>query len=106
MALLIVEIALLVKGLIGLVSGRLSIRRGVVVEGTRARLASLLLIAPVPFELCLGFSVGVLMGLGVIGPVAPFALAVAEFAIVLGCIFCAYAVAQASRSTDSVASPQ
>ena len=65
MCCLVVEIALLIAGLYSLITGRFNLA-GTDLEGKNARIAGLLLLAPLPAALCAGMTLGVLVAVGVL----------------------------------------
>lgn len=62
MCLLIAEIIMLVGGLYALITGRIKLTKNMTLEGTRARVAGLFLLLPLPLALLIGFLVGLLSG--------------------------------------------
>ncbi len=84
MCALIAEILMLVGGLYALIAGKIKLTGGMYLEGWRARIAGLFLVAPLPLGFLAGLVLGVLIGIGVF-PQEAFGFAVIiEFVLILG----------------------
>lgn len=81
---LIAELVMLVGGLYALVAGKVKLTGNMVLEGWRARVAGLFLVAPLPLALVAGFLIGLLMGLDVLPASAESAAVVIELLLVFG----------------------
>ncbi len=64
MCCLIIEVIMLLTGIYGLFSGKLILTDQLSLRGSRARVASIFLIVPLPLALFFGFALGILSGLG------------------------------------------
>jgi hypothetical protein len=62
MCLLIAEIIMVIGGLYAIIAGRVKLTKNMTLEGTRARVAGLFLLAPLPLALLIGFVIGFLSG--------------------------------------------
>jgi len=61
MRLLVVEIAMLLVGIYALITGKLRLAYSLPLEGWRARVAGLLLAAPLPLTLLIGMLIGLVL---------------------------------------------
>ena len=84
MCLLIAEILMLVGGLYALIVGRVRLTKNQYLEGWRARVAGLFLMAPLPLALVAGLLIGLLIGIGALPASAESAAAIVELVLVLG----------------------
>jgi hypothetical protein len=82
MCLLIVEILLLVGGLYALIAGKVRLTKNMYLEGWRARVAGLFLVAPLPLALLAGMLIGLLSGPGGVSETAQSAAAIIEILLV------------------------
>ena len=102
MCILILEIAMFVLGLIGLIGGKLPLSKGKTLEGTRARIAGLIILLPLPLALGAGIVIGFLVAGGVLPPdISAYGWCI-ELLIVFGCLGGAYAYAQATKPPESL----
>ena len=83
MCLLILEIAMLIFGLIGLISGKLTLSKNFVLQGTRARIAGAILALPLPLALLTGVILGVLISAGALPSNAVSFASIIEIGLVL-----------------------
>ena len=84
MCLLIAEIMMLVGGLYALIAGKIKLTRNISLEGWRARIAGLFLIAPLPLALLVGLVIGFLIGIGTLPSSAQGYGTIVELLLVLG----------------------
>jgi hypothetical protein len=66
MCVLIAEILMLVSGLYTLIAGKVRLAKKQHLEGWRARVAGLFLVAPLPLALLIGFFLGLLIGMDIL----------------------------------------
>jgi hypothetical protein len=100
MCLLIAEIIMLVGGLVALVTGKLKLSNALQLEGTPARIAGAILMAPLPLALAIGFMIGLLIGMGALPESALGLSTVIEIALVA-----AYFYGRSARSAQPPAGP-
>jgi hypothetical protein len=105
MCLLIAEIIMLVGGLVALVTGKLKLSNALQLEGTPARIAGAILMAPLPLALAIGFMIGLLIGMGALPESALGLSTVIEIALVLGALVAAYFYGRSARSAQPPAGP-
>jgi hypothetical protein len=106
MLLLIVEIAMLVLGSIGLTSGKLAFSRSLVVEGKQARIMGSILAVPVPLMFLTGILLRISRGTEASSDVALLALASRmEIGLVACCLIGAFGYAYATRPVVPPAIP-
>jgi hypothetical protein len=84
MCALVAEILMLVGGLYALIAGKVRLTRNTYLQGWRARVAGLFLVAPLPLALLAGLLVGLLIGMGALPASAKSAAAIVELLLVLG----------------------
>jgi len=70
MCTLIIEIVMLASGIYALIAGKIKVSQNFYLEGWRARVAGLFLIAPLPLAFLAGIMFGVLVGTGTLPPSA------------------------------------
>ena len=96
---LVVEIGMLICGIVNFIRGKIAVSETRAVYDTRARVLSLLLMAPFPISFCIGFVVGfflVLTGRHTRDLSAYWLmLAVIEGFIIMACLFAYYAIGRA-----------
>ncbi len=83
MCILIAEIIMLLGGIYAMIAGKIKLTRNITLEGWRARVAGLFLIAPLILTIVVGFTAGILAELGVISADITAFVAVAELLFVL-----------------------
>ena len=86
MCLLIVELLLLAGGLYALIVGRVKLTKNLYLEGWRARIAGLFLVAPLPLAFATGILIGVLLGAGILPASAEQYLICIDPLLVLGAL--------------------
>jgi len=91
--LLIVEIIMLLGGIVTLFRGKLFLHQDLQLEGWRARVAALFLIAPLPLAFLVGFVLAFLFGADRIRGIAT----IIEIVIAGGCLGGAFLFAYLSR---------
>lgn len=107
MCLLILEILMLIAGLYALIAGKVTLSKGLQLQGTRARIAGLFLVAPLPLALVSGVVLGILVAAS--GSDASSILGIAtvvEVLIVLGCLAGAVIYALATKPSNPSSPPQ
>jgi hypothetical protein len=102
MCLLIAEIIMLIGGIYALVAGKVKLTRKISLEGTRARIAALFLIAPLPLSLLIGFFIGFLIGIGTLPPSVQAIASVIELLLVLGGLAGAFIYGLIAKPKDEV----
>lgn len=83
---LVLEITMLVMGLVGLISGKLTIAKNTRLEGTPARITGLILIIPLPVALVAGFLLGLLLGNSMPLETIQIIGSVIEFGLIIVCL--------------------
>jgi hypothetical protein len=68
MCLLIIEIIMLIGGLYALIAGRIKISAAISLEGWQARIAGIMLIAPLPLAFLIGVLISLLISTGALPP--------------------------------------
>ena len=63
------EVGLLIYGIYVLITGKYSLGRKRFVYGTSARILGALCVLPLPLVMIIGFFLGILMGIGVVGDI-------------------------------------
>ena len=81
---LIAEILMLVGGLYALVAGKIRLTKNMHLEGWRARVAGLFLIAPLPLAFLAGLLIALLIGAGALPTSAQSAAVIVELLLVAG----------------------
>jgi hypothetical protein len=94
---LILEIGMLIFGLVGLISGKLTISKKVKVVGTPARITGVILMLPLPLALALGFMLGILLGNSVSLSDLQTIATIAELLLIFACLVIAYLYANANK---------
>ena len=84
MCMLIAEILMLVGGLYALVAGKIRLTKNMHLEGWRARVAGLFLIAPLPLAFLAGLLIALLIGAGALPTSAQSAAVIVELLLVAG----------------------
>jgi hypothetical protein len=84
MCLLSVEILMLVGGLYALIAGKVRLTRKTYLEGWRARVAGLFLVAPLPLALGTGLVMGLLVEMGALPASAQSTAAIIELLLAIG----------------------
>jgi uncharacterized membrane protein YedE/YeeE len=102
MCILIAEILMLVGGLYALIAGKVRLTKNMYLEGWRARVAGLFLIAPLPLALLAGLLIGLLMGMGALPASAESAAGIVELLLVLGALVGAVIFAVVTKPKESV----
>jgi len=105
---LVLEISMLVMGLIGVITGKLTIAKNTRVEGTPARIAGVILMLPLPTALFLGFMLGLLLGNSMPLETIQIIATVLEFGLIIVCLVVAlmYANSKKITVTPPAAPPQ
>ncbi len=98
---LIVELLMLVGGLYALVAGKVRLTRNMYLEGRRARVAGLLLAAPLPLALLAGFLIGLLIGVDALPASAETAAVIVELLLVFGGLVGAVVYALVTKPKDA-----
>jgi hypothetical protein len=94
---LIVEIIFFIAGLIGLIGGKLTITKNFPLEGTRARIAGLILALDLPLAFGIGLMYGLLIRAGTIpSSMTPYAACI-DVVLLLVCGGGAFGYAYATR---------
>jgi uncharacterized membrane protein len=86
MCLLVVEIIMLIAGIAVLIVGRIKVSENFTLEGWRARVAGVFLIAPLPLAFLAGVLIGVLMGFGALPATALEYTGLLELLLVVGSV--------------------
>jgi hypothetical protein len=102
---LIAEILMLVGGLYALIAGRVRLTKNMYLEGWRARIAGLFLAAPLPLAFVAGFSIGLLIGAGVLPASAESAAGIVELLLVIGGLVGAVVFALVTKPKEQDLSP-
>lgn len=102
MCILIAEILMLVGGLYALIAGKVRLTRNMYLEGWRARVAGLFLIAPLPLAFLAGLLVGLLMGMGALPASAGSVVGIVELLLVLGALVGAVIFAVVTKPKEPV----
>jgi len=97
------EIAMLVVGVIFLITGKANLGKNARVEGPRARIVGLILVAPLVLAFVFGFLIGFLIGLGILPNDAGFLIVIIEPVLVLGGLIWAFLYAR--KNTALPAAP-
>jgi hypothetical protein len=84
MCILIAEILMLVGGLYALIAGKVKLTRNLYLEGRRARIAGLFLVAPLPLAFVAGMVIGLLVGMGTLPASVESVAVIVELLLVLG----------------------
>ncbi len=98
---LILEVLMLIFGLIGLISGKLTISKKLKVKGTPARIAGFILIIPLPGTLLMGFLLGILLGNSLPLTDIQNIATLVEIVLDLGCLVGAYLYANANKVIET-----
>jgi hypothetical protein len=83
MCLLIAEIIMLMGGMYALIAGKVELTKGISLEGWRARVVGIFLVAPLPVSFLAGFAIGALVELHAFPQSILNYVGVLEFVIVL-----------------------
>ena len=83
MCLTIAELVMFVGGLYALIAGKVKLTKNITLEGWRARVAGLFLIAPFPIGFLIGVVLGIFIASGTIPPTAKGYMGIVEFVLVL-----------------------
>jgi hypothetical protein len=102
MCILIAEILMLVGGLYALIAGKVRLTRNMYLEGWRARVAGLFLIAPLPLAFLAGLLIGLLMGMGALPASAESVVGIVELLLVLGALVGAVIFAVVTKPKEPV----
>jgi hypothetical protein len=94
---LIFEIGMLIFGLIGLISGKLTFSKTIKVVGTPARITGLILVLPLPLALAMGLVLGLLLGNSLSLSDLQTVATIAELLLILVCLGAAYFYANANK---------
>ncbi|MBI3158135.1 MAG: hypothetical protein HYZ26_00870 [Chloroflexi bacterium] len=86
MCILIAEIVMFLGGAYALIAGKLKLTKNVSLEGWRARVAGLILLAPLPLALLIGLMLGVLASTGAASADTLTFAPLIEIALVLGAL--------------------
>ncbi len=70
MCLLVLEIIMLIAGVVAMIVGKIKVSENFILEGWRARIAGVFLIAPLPLAFLAGVLIGFLIGFGALPPSA------------------------------------
>lgn len=107
MCLLVAEILMLIGGLYALIAGRIKLTKNMLLTGPRARVAGLILLAPLPLALIIGFLLGALVGVGILPTSAQDFAPCVEIILVIVCLLGAvlFAFLTKPRETAEPASP-
>lgn len=97
MCLLFFEIALFVSGLIALITAKFPLSKGIVLTGSKARIAGGILMLPIPLAIGAGAILGVMMGTGSLSYSMQDYIPCVEIGIVLACVAAAYGFAYANK---------
>lgn len=102
MCLLIAEIVMLVGGLYALIAGKVRLTNKMYLEGWRARVAGLFLMAPLPLAFLAGLLIGLLIATGGLPASAESAAGIVELLLVFGGLLGAviFALATKPRGQD------
>ncbi len=103
MLMLVLQIGMLVMGLIALFSGKLSLTKAMTLKGAAARLAGLIMIAPLPINLGVGFVVGLTVasqGRQFNFQEWQMTFILLEVGVTLGCLLIAFLVAATMGAPD------
>lgn len=97
MCLLFFEIALFVSGLIALITAKFPLSKGTVLTGSKARIAGVILMLPIPLAIGAGVILGAMMGTGSLPYSTQDYIPCVELGIVLVCVGAAYGFAYANE---------
>jgi len=103
----VLEIILAIYGLWVLITGKMKLSASKVVEGTPARLISLIMLAPFPVSFMIGMAIGIWAaanGQNVGDLTMP--LLIVELVIVVGCAILAFSIAHAIAKPPGYIQPQ
>ena len=97
MCLLIIEIVLLITGIIALVTGKFPLSKGVVLQGTKARIAGGILALELPLAFALGLLLGTLIGFGILpSDVAKYSACI-DIGLIVVCVAGSFGYAYANK---------
>jgi hypothetical protein len=107
MCLLIAEILMLIGGLYALIAGRIKLTKNMYLTGPRARVAGLILLAPLPLALIIGFLLGAFISIGILPASAQDYVGCVEIMLVIVCLLGAvlFAFVTKPRETPEPAYP-
>lgn len=95
---LIAEIIMLIGGVYALIAGKITITKEMKLEGTKARIAGLILLLPIIVAFSFGLVIGFLVGLGTIPEDALLLVSAVEVATVLGVLIGLFLYAKANSN--------
>lgn len=100
MCTLIAELIMLVGGIYALISGKLKLTKNLQLEGTRARVAGIILALPLPLSLISGVIVGVLISMGYMETESVITAGLIEIVLVLAGLAGAFLYAYLTQPKD------
>jgi hypothetical protein len=104
MCLLLAEIIMILGGLYALIAGRIKLTRNISLEGIHARIAGLILIAPLPLAFLIGGLTGFLIGVGALPPSAQNYIGLIELLLVVGALLGAVIFAMLVKPKETAGS--
>ena len=105
MCILAAEIVMFVYGLIGLISGKLTVSKNLRVAGPPARITGAIFALPLPLAFGLGLVLGMLIGVNILPSDILNYSWILELILMLACLGGGYAYANANKGTTSVLHP-
>lgn len=91
------EIAMLILGLYALIAGKLKLSKMMDLQGTRARIAGVIMMLPLPLAFGIGLVMGVMIGMGVLPSSLQGWSWCIELVILVACIAGVFGYASASK---------
>jgi len=105
MCVLFLEIGMFIAGLVALIVGKFTLSKNNVLAGTRARIAGVILMLPLPLAFGLGLILGVMIGNGIIPSDLVNYAAFIDIGLVVAGIAGAYGYAAATKPPSDTLPP-